>query len=210
MRFAIRRPSRDDRDRKSARRGTVAPARAEGAEAALAPWEALVTDAVGNVIEFWGFKRNQGRVWALLYLRSTPMSAAEIQGALGLSKGAVSMLTRDLEQWRVLTRVRRPSDPVWRFEAGTDLLAMIGGVLEARESAFVARVKEDLAEAERQVRAAPGVDPAVVDRVARMRILADRVEDAVRVLARTARLDVRGVVDVLQHSVGGRLLGGRR
>ena len=31
----------------------------------LAPWEALVVDAVGNVIDFWKFKRNQGRVWAL-------------------------------------------------------------------------------------------------------------------------------------------------
>ena len=35
----------------------------------LPRWEALTTDAVGNVIEFWGFKHNQGRVWALLYLR---------------------------------------------------------------------------------------------------------------------------------------------
>ena len=41
----------------------------------LARWEAIAVDAVGNCIEFWGFKRNQGRVWALLYLRGTPMSA---------------------------------------------------------------------------------------------------------------------------------------
>ncbi len=25
-------------------------------------WESMAIDAVGNVIEFWGFKRNQGRV----------------------------------------------------------------------------------------------------------------------------------------------------
>ena len=30
-------------------------------------WVHLALEAVGNVIEFWGFKRNQGRVWAYLY-----------------------------------------------------------------------------------------------------------------------------------------------
>ena len=44
----------------------------------LLPWEALVVDAVGSVIDFWKFKRNQGRVWALLYLRGRALSAAEI------------------------------------------------------------------------------------------------------------------------------------
>src|SRR6476661_6372016 len=62
----------------------------DGASAGhLEPWEALVVDAVGNTIDFWRFKRNHGRVWALLYLRGKPSSAAEIQRALGLSKGAV-------------------------------------------------------------------------------------------------------------------------
>ncbi len=30
--------------------------------------ETLVTDAIGQLMEFWGFKRNMGRVWAMLYL----------------------------------------------------------------------------------------------------------------------------------------------
>src|SRR6185295_11178850 len=75
---------------------------------ALARWEAMAVDAVGNAIEFWGFKRNQGRVWALLYLRGTPMSAGQLEKELSLSKGAVSMLIRDLERWGVIERVREP------------------------------------------------------------------------------------------------------
>jgi len=47
-------------------------------------WESLVTDAVGAVIEFWGFKQNQGRVWALLYLRGAAMSAQDLQDDLEL------------------------------------------------------------------------------------------------------------------------------
>jgi DNA-binding transcriptional regulator GbsR (MarR family) len=64
----------------------------------LPRWEALAIDAVGNVIEFWGFKHNQGRVWAVLYLRGMSMTATQLEEELGLSKGAVSMLVRDLER----------------------------------------------------------------------------------------------------------------
>src|SRR5437870_5171843 len=80
----------------------------------LEPWEALVVDAVGNTIDFWRFKRNHGRVWALLYLRGRALSAAEIQEALGLSKGAVSMVTREIESWGVIHRARAPGDATWR------------------------------------------------------------------------------------------------
>src|SRR6476469_7798620 len=88
----------------------------------LAKWEAMAVDAVGNVIEFWGFKRNQGRVWALLYLRGTPMSAGQLEKELSLSKGAVSMLIRDLERWGVIERAREPGGAAWQYRAETDLI----------------------------------------------------------------------------------------
>ncbi len=172
---------------------------------ALASWELLVVDAVGNVIEFWGFKRNQGRMWALLYLRDAAMTATEIQGSLGLSKGAVSMLSRELERWQVLRRVRRPGDSAWRFAAATDLLRMIHRVLAEREIVFLGRVAADLAAAERAARAAADVAPEVVDRVTRMRRLAEVVEKAVRVLSETSRLDISGLVGVL-HATGRRMV----
>lgn len=118
-------------------------------EGRLAPWEAIAVDAVGNVIEFWGFKRNQGRVWALLYLRGEPLTAGEIERELDLSKGGVSMLLRDLERWGVIQRVRLPQDSAWRYAAETDLVRMVTHVIEEREAGFVARIRADLAEARR-------------------------------------------------------------
>ena len=104
----------------------------------------------GTSIEFWGFKRNQGRVWALLYLRDHPMTAAELlEAELALSKGAVSMLVRDLERWGVVERVRLPGQAAWRYRAETDLMRMVTRVVEEREAGFVARVRADLSEARR-------------------------------------------------------------
>ena len=162
----------------------------------LADWEALVIEACGRVIEFWGFKRNQGRVWALLYLRDATMSAAELQGELGLSKAAVSMLTRELEGWGVLRRVRPVGQATWGYQAETELMKMIGRVLTQREFALVTSVREDLDEACRQAKRARA--PAQVqDRIERMRTLAGLVEHAVKLFLQTARLDVSAAVSVL-------------
>ena len=56
---------------------------------ALTPIEASVSDVIGRLMEFWGFKRNMGRVWAVLYLSSEPQSAEDLRQMLKLSSGAV-------------------------------------------------------------------------------------------------------------------------
>lgn len=168
-----------------------------GGVASLAPWEALVVDAVGNVIDFWQFKRNHGRVWALLYLRGRALSAAELQSALGLSKGAVSMLARELEQWRVVRRVRTPGDEVWRYAAETDLMRMVGRVISEREATLVESVRDDLEEAEHLMKAQGGVPVEVQDRLRRMKTLANIIDRALRAFLSTARLDVFSALSVL-------------
>ena len=171
----------------------------EAVQGNLEPWEALVVDAVGNTIDFWHFKRNHGRLWALLYLRGRALSAAEIQVSLGLSKGAVSMVTRELEQWGVIQRARTPGAATWRFVAETDLLRMIRRVIEEREAAFVSRVRADLERAEELAKARGDVPPEVLARVSRMKTLAGLVDKALRAFLLTARLDVGGALSILQE-----------
>ncbi|MEC9397596.1 MAG: MarR family transcriptional regulator [Myxococcota bacterium] len=156
-------------------------------------WEAMVVNAVGTVIEFWGFKRNQGKVWALLYLRHAPMTAADIRNQLGLSKGAVSMILREVETWGVIRRVRRPGSQAWHFVAEVELLKMIGRVFQDREVSLVRRVKEDLVEAERIAKEAGDVPELMLDRLTRMRRLAGLIEHALDVFLKTAQLDVTDI-----------------
>jgi DNA-binding transcriptional regulator GbsR (MarR family) len=165
----------------------------------LSEWEALVVDSVGTVIEFWKFKRNQGRVWALLYLRGRAMTALELQEVLGLSKGAVSMVTRELEQWGVVRRVRGPQDASWHFEAQTELMRMVSRVIEEREFKLVQRVRADLERAERLARQRGNVPGPVLHRLSRMKTLAQLIERAVRGFVHTARLDVGGAATVLSQ-----------
>jgi HTH-type transcriptional regulator, glycine betaine synthesis regulator len=164
----------------------------------LAPWEAIAVDAVGNVIEFWGFKRNQGRVWALLYLRGEPFTAGEIERELGLSKGGVSMLLRDLERWGVIQRVRLPSDTAWRYGAESDLIRMVIRVIEEREAGFISRIRADLGEARRLATEAGSVPREALGRLEKMALLAEHTERALKVFIKTARLDVGGMFGVFR------------
>lgn len=167
-----------------------APSAATQARAEGAGWESMAIDAVGNVIEFWGFKRNQGRVWALLYLRDEAMTAAAIEKELDLSKGGVSMLIRDLERWGVVLRVRLPNDASWHYRAETDLMQMARRVIEEREFSFITRIRADLAEARRLAEADPSTPKPKIERIRKMEAVAEATEKALTVFLKTSRFDV--------------------
>ncbi len=169
----------------------------------LADWEPVATDAVGATIEFWGFKLNHGRVWGLLYLRGRALDAGELRQVLGLSKGAVSMVTRELERWGVIYRERAPGEDVWRFRAETELRPMIGRVLAEREARMVQRVEADLHEAQRQARLqrAPAAE---VEKLARLSTLAETVRLTLDAFLATARLDIRSLTNILASEAGRR------
>jgi DNA-binding transcriptional regulator GbsR (MarR family) len=95
--------------------------------------EVLVSDAIGRLIEFWGFKRNMGRIWAVLYLSDQALSAQELQHRLQLSAGAVSMTLKSLGQWRVVRRVWVQGERRDYFEAEGNFWRMISRVFEERE-----------------------------------------------------------------------------
>jgi len=162
-------------------------------------WEMQAVEAVGDVVAFWGFKHNQGRIWALLYLRRTPMSAAELQVDLGLSKGAVSMLTRDLEDWEIINRACDPHTGTRMYSANTDMMKMISQVILRRESGMIQGARNKLQEAEALARQ-EGASAEMLLRLQEMVRLADTVEQALHVFIRTAQLDLRKMVGALRAS----------
>ena len=98
-----------------------------------------VGDAVGALMEFWGFKRVMGRVWSTLYLNDEPLSATELCEQLEISAGAASMTLTELEHWGVVLRSRKPGDRREYFEAETDVWKMVSRVLRERELDQVSR-----------------------------------------------------------------------
>ncbi len=99
----------------------------------LSSAEKRVTEAVGRLMDFWGFKRHMGRIWALLYLSEGPLGARDIRDTLELSAGTVSMTLAELQRWGVVRRVHQPGVRAELFEAELSLWKMVSRVFRERE-----------------------------------------------------------------------------
>ena len=109
----------------------------DAAEAELWESERIVSDAIGRLMVLWGFKRNMGRVWTLLYLSNQPLTAYVLRERLQLSAGAISMTLNELARWGVVRKVWREGDRHDYYEAESSLWKMISRVLRERELAEV-------------------------------------------------------------------------
>jgi DNA-binding transcriptional regulator GbsR (MarR family) len=110
---------------------------ADGGSQELWQSERIVSDAIGRLMVLWGFKRNMGRVWTLLYLSDEPLGAEVLRERLQLSAGAVSMTLNELARWGVVRKVWRQGDRHDYYEAESSLWKMISRVLREREPAEV-------------------------------------------------------------------------
>jgi len=113
----------------------------------LWPSEAAVSDVVGRLMEFWGFKRNMGRIWSVLYLSPDPLSAEDLQQALKLSSGAVSMTANELLRWGVVRKVWVQGERKDFYTAEVHLWRMISRVFNEREKSEVVLAIEAFEEA---------------------------------------------------------------
>jgi DNA-binding transcriptional regulator GbsR (MarR family) len=109
--------------------------------------EAAVSDVVGKLIEFWGFKRNMGRIWSILYLSPEPLSAEDLRQSLKLSSGAVSMTVNELLRWGVVRKVWVQGERKDFYTAEVQLWRMISRVFNERERTEIVMAIEAFEEA---------------------------------------------------------------
>jgi DNA-binding transcriptional regulator GbsR (MarR family) len=125
-----------------------------------------VADAVGALIESWGFKRNMGRMWTVLYLEDHPLTAADLGERLGLSTGAVSMLLAELMQWGAVKKAWVVGERREHYEAETSIWKMVSRVFRERELHWIKTASEAFAASNRELE--PGRD-------ARRKLIAERI-----------------------------------
>lgn len=118
------------------------------ADNALQEAQDEVAETFGNIAEFWGFTRTQGRIFGLLFLSPEPLGHGAIRDRLDISAGSASMTIASLVQWGVIRRRGR------QYVAETDLWKVITGVMRKREREHVLAAIERIGRAIAAVRAA--------------------------------------------------------
>jgi DNA-binding transcriptional regulator GbsR (MarR family) len=174
------------------------------------PWrsEILMSDAVGRLIEFWGFKRNMGRIWTVLFLSDSPLTAKDLQERLQLSSGAVSMTVTELARWGVVKKVWVQGDRRDFFVAEGNFWKMISRVLAERERVEILEAIDAMEEALEYARAKIEVGDERERRRARRQV--ERIEQLLELaklgrrlldaLLQGARVDATPLLGVLLGS----------
>ena len=176
---------------------------------ALQRGELAVADAVGGLMELWGFRRQLGRIWAVLFLSERPLAAPDLCERLQISTGLLSMSLSELRGWGVLRSVAVPGDRKEHFEAETNIWSLVRRVLAERERKAIESALATVETALREVRGAlSDVDP-LVKAAARFRL--QRLEqlaqlcrvglNLLKVLLDSARVDI-GPLKVLSQMLG--------
>lgn len=132
--------------------------------------ELLAADAIGDIIEHWGFRKVLGRVWTVLFIAAEALPAATIAERLSMSAGAMSMALTELQRWGVVKRVWRPGERKEFYEAETDFWRMISKVFDERERLLAESVHDRLERSAQLLRAAPRgpLTKSSIDRVERL------------------------------------------
>ena len=171
----------------------------------LEPSEAAVSDVVGKLIEFWGFKRNMGRIWSVLYLSPEPLSAEDLRQSLKLSSGAVSMTVNELLRWGVVRKVWIQGERKDFYTAEVQLWRMISRVFNEREKSEITMAIEAFEEALADVsKLRHSADPKIraraelqYERIKQLLELAKLGKRLIETLLTTAKIDAEPLVRFL-------------
>lgn len=152
--------------------------------------ELRAADAMGRLMEFWGFRRHMGRLWTILYLSPEPMTTAELSETLRLSSSAVSLSLGELVRWGAVRKTWRPGERKDFYQAESNVWKLLRRVYERRELNLVKEASDAFCDAQRFLDEArdqlTGPDRKRVDymrkRVARLSALTRTGERLIRLL----------------------------
>lgn len=138
----------------------------------------------GRMSSSWGINRTMAQIHALLLVTGRPHSVDEIIERLHISRGNASMNLRDLMEWGIVHRFRRPGDRKDIYVSEADIWAVFARVLRERKR--------------REIDPAIG---AIRDTVARLPVHDEREEMAFCRKRLTDLLEIFGLVDALAEQV---------
>lgn len=155
--------------------------------------ELRAADAMGRLMEFWGFRRHMGRLWTILYLSPEPMTTAELSETLRLSSSAVSLSLAELVRWGAVRKTWRPGERKDFYQAESSVWKLLRRVYERRELNLIREAIEAFGDAQEHLDAARGqLEGDERRRVDHMRKRLSRLSALSRAGERLVRLLIAG------------------
>ncbi len=155
--------------------------------------ELEAADAIGRLMEFWGFRRHMGRIWTVLYLSPEPMTTGDLSDTLQLSSSGVSLSLGELVRWGAVRKTWLPGQRKDYYEAETSVWKLLRRVYERRELILIREAGDAIGGAQARLAAArDGLGPEGRRRVDHMTKRLSRLSALTKAGERIVRLLVAG------------------
>lgn len=99
--------------------------------------------AIGDFIEYFGFKQIEGRLWAHTLLAKTELCSRDYMNRTGISKGLVSISIARLLDYNVL-KVSREEGKTIYYQVNMDISSVIKDVLRRRERKLLSKIDSSI------------------------------------------------------------------
>lgn len=87
----------------------------------------------GRMSSSWGINRTMAQIHALLFVTGESLEVNDIMDRLQISRGNASMNLRELMDWGIVRRFRRPGDRKDTYSSETDPHQMIARIVRERK-----------------------------------------------------------------------------
>ena len=87
----------------------------------------------GRLSHSWGINRTMAQIHAVLLSSDEPVSVDDLMEKLQISRGNASMNLRDLMEWGIVQRFRRPGERKDLYQAAGDPYSMFARVVRERK-----------------------------------------------------------------------------
>ncbi len=139
-----------------------------------------LAESVGEFIKYWGFKEIHGKIWTLVYLSETPVTAKHLTERLGVTKGLVSTALSELIAYQVVEKISLGDARSPGYQSNTDLMHVISNILRNRELKLTTKIRENIKALEIEI--AADESPAMLERVQKLHEMTDFAVDSLKKL----------------------------
>lgn len=116
----------------------------------------------GRMSSRWGINRTMAQIHALLFVTGEQLPVEDIISRLQISRGNASMTLRDLMDWGLVRRSRRPGDRHDTYACDTDAWQMFARVIRERKRREIDPTETVIRECLANLDAAPRRDDIVL------------------------------------------------
>lgn len=103
-------------------------------------------DGIGSFIEYWGFRKIHGRIWAIVYLSDKPLSTPEIVAGLKVSKALISGALKELLDHKLVVKVGQAKYGGITYTACPNPAEVVRDIIRKRELVLFEGIQSHLVE----------------------------------------------------------------